>query len=271
MLRYYRRTLLLQHHAAISSSRHKAGLVVMEHILHFINEFHLVFPGLMKYIGCYFRPNNRFAGRVFGGSVRSINDSRKCSLDSFAYLHVSREGASGNLPDRWEMGKARAEDLTALRAHYEERSGGLLLQGLDLTEHAVSLEPTISGEYSRLGFKRARHLYSLKRKGVMRALLVANISDVGLNMSDLTNCLQAFVIDSEGLPPEVLFRALKGLVRHYDHDIVPVLLHPHSYADERSMRYAKTYDLAILDLEHFGSYLEFIKGLMTGPTKDRKT
>jgi hypothetical protein len=271
MLRYYRRTWLLQHHAAISSGRHKAGLVVMEHMLHFINEFHVVFPGLMKYIGCYFRPNNRFAERVFGGSVRSLDDSRKCSLDSFAYLHLGRDGDPGSLPERWELAKVRGEDLAALRAHYAEHSGGLLLQGLDLTERAISLEPEISREYSQLGFKRERHLYSLKRKGVVRAILAANVSDVGLNMSDLTNCLQAFVIDHEGLPPEVLFRALKGLVRHYSHDVVPVLVHPRSYADERSVRYAKTYDLGILDLDHFGPYLTYIKDLTGGPSKGKGT
>jgi hypothetical protein len=270
MLRYYRRTWLLQHHAAISSERHKAGLVVMDHILHFINEFHLVFPGLMKYIGCYFRPNNRFAERVFGGSVRSIDNSSQCSLDSFAYLHHPRTGAPGRLPDRWALEEARGKDLATLRKSYEEGSGGLLLQGLDLTEHAVSLEPAISGEYSLLGFKRERHLYSLKRKGVMKALLAANFSDVGLNMSDLTNCLQAFVIEPEELPPEVLFRALEALARRYDHDVVPLLIHPRSYADERSVAYDKSYDLGILDLEHFGSYLEFIKGLTAGTARGGK-
>jgi len=270
MLRYYRRTWLLQHHAAISSSRHKAGLVVMEHILHFINEFHLVFPGLMKYVGCYFRPNNRFAGRVFGGSVRSIANPGKCSLDSFAYLHFNGERPPGTLPHHWELEPTRREDMDVLKKCYEERSGGLLLHGLDLTENDMALEPAISGEYEQLGFKRERHLYSLKRKDVVNAVLVANVSDVGLNMSDLTNCIQAFVVDPEGLPPEVLFRAMDRLSHHYGSDVVPVLLHPRSYADERSIRYAKIYDLGILDLEHFGPYLTYIKDLTAGQSKRKR-
>jgi hypothetical protein len=89
-------------------------------------------------------------------------------------------------------------------------------------------------------------------------------------MSDLTNCVQAFVTDPEGLPPEVLQRALEQLASHYGNNTVPALIHPLSYADERSVRYGKRYDLALLDLEHFGFYLDFIKSLTSKESKRKE-
>jgi len=91
MFRYYHNTWLMHHHAAVKSSKHKAGLVVMEHILQYINECHTLPSAHMKYIACYFRPNNKFADRVFGGAARALNDQQKCSMDDFAYFHFAAE------------------------------------------------------------------------------------------------------------------------------------------------------------------------------------
>jgi hypothetical protein len=269
MFRYYQRTWLLHHHAAISSSKHKAGLVVMEHIMQYINEFHRVFPELMQYICCYYQPENRFANRVFGAAARTIDDRRKCSLDAFAYFHLQASASPDALPEGWVLEKLQEGDLRRLQRRYAEHSGGLMLESLDLVERPLNHEKRMSGEYRRLGFTRERRLYSLKKGGILHAVMAVNVSDVGLNMSDLTNCVQAFVIEPGQLPAEALLQALAVLARHYEHSPVPALIYPKEYADTRSIPYSKTYMMTVLDLDHVGAGLAFVDDLKAPSRKSR--
>ena len=105
MFRYYSSTWLMHHHAAIKSTKHKAGLVVMEHILQYINECHTLPSAKMKYIACYFRPNNRFANRVFGDAAKSLEDPRKCSIDDFAYFHFEPQTGQPSPSPPLDVGK----------------------------------------------------------------------------------------------------------------------------------------------------------------------
>ncbi len=269
MFRYYQRTWLLHHHAAISSSRHKAGLVVMEHIMQYVNEFHRVFPELMQYICCYYQPENRFANRVFGAAARTIDDRRKCSLDAFAYFHLQAGAPPDALPGGWALEKPQEGDLTRLQRRYAQHSGGLMLECLDLVNRPLKHEKRMSSEYRRLGFTRERRLYSLKKGGVLYAVMAVNVSDVGLNMSDLTNCVQAFVIEPGQLPAETLLQALAVLARHYEHSSVPALIYPKEYADIQSIPYSKTYMMTVLDLDHVGAGLAFVDDLKTPSKKAR--
>ena len=265
MFRWYPTTWLLHHHAALTSSHHKAGLVVMEHMLRYINEFHRLFPGLMRYIACYFRPSNRFAARTFGSAVQALKDPRICSRDSFASFHIDRRPASGNLPRGWSLALADAADRAALHLAYAGLSGGLMLHGLALREEDCVSDSSLSKEYARLGFQRDRQLFALHREGTCIAIIAANRSDLGLNLSDLTNGLQIFVLEPDVLPVRVLHGALAGLVHLYPPGTVPVLLYPRGYADAVGLAYDKAYDFSVLDIEHFGPYLQFMDSLISPP------
>jgi hypothetical protein len=141
MFRWYPTTWILHHHAALTSTRHKAGLVVMEQMLRYVNEFHRLFPRLMRYIACYYRPNNRFASKTFGDAGRSLGDPRRGSLDEFVYSHIQERPSPGELP---QVGRSEvAEDRAALREAYA-RGGGLMIEGLALREE-TSRRATLSG------------------------------------------------------------------------------------------------------------------------------
>lgn len=267
MFRWLPATWILHHHAALTSPRHKAGLVVMEQMLRYINEFHRLFPDLMRYIACYFRPNNRFASRAFGGAARALADPRRCSLDAFAYFHLAGAGAGdAPLPAGWTLAEAAFADREALRAAYARDSGGLMIEGLALREDDLAREPALSREYARLGFRRDRRLFALRRGAACVALIAANRSDLGLNLSDLTNGLQAFVVDPAPLSPPVLLAALRSLAGPYPPGAAAVLLHPLAWADANALAYDKAYELTVLDLEHIGPYLQFMDGLVS-PTR----
>lgn len=262
MFRWYPSTWILHHHAAITSPRHKAGLVVMEHMLRYIKEFHQIFPLLIRYIICYFRPNNRFAARAFGGAAHSMMDPRGCSLDAFAYFHLPAGVTPAALPRGWTLDEAGAGDRAALREIYALTSGGLMIEGLALREEDREAEAALSREFARLGFKRDRRLFALRRGTRCLALIAVNLSDTGLNLSDLTNGLQAFVLAPDELPGSVLLGALAALSAHYPSGRATVLLYPRAYADAHHIAYDKVYDLTVLDVEHLGPYLNFMEELI---------
>lgn len=262
MFRYYDQTWLLHHHAAVKSSQHKAGLVVMDHILQHINEVHNLASTRMRYIACYFRPNNRFAARVFGGAARALANPRKCSLDDFAYSHYQPRADQPGLPPGWLLAESSPEDFTDLQFSYRESSGGLLLEGLDLLLAGLVREREINEQYNRLGLRRERFFFSLRRPdGGLAALCVVNISDVGLNMSDLTNCVQLLVIDEREIGPELVGAVLDELAWYYEGGELSVLLYPLACAERQGIAHDKVYQLTVLDLNFISEYLKFMEGL----------
>ncbi len=266
MFRYYDRTWLLHHHAAIKSPHHKAGLVVMDLILQHINEVHHFSSNRMRYIACYFRPNNRFAARVFGGAARALANPRECSLDDFAYFHYRLNNDA--LPAGWSLRESDGEDLATLRYFYREVSGGLLLEGLALDAGGIEREGEINAEYLSCGLRRQRLFFSLFRAdGGLAALLVVNISDVGLNLSDLTNGVQIMVVDEREVSAELLYGALTLVAGYYEQPELSVLLFPLHCAESLQIPYDKVYQLTVLDLHYIGAYLEFMENLMGSPTR----
>lgn len=261
MFRYYQNTWLMHHHAALKSSKHKAGLVVMEHILQYINETHRISSAKMKYIACYFRPNNRFANRVFGGAARALEDQSKCSLDDFAYFHFPAGEDHGELAEEWALLPAQTEDLIILRQWYKHQSGGLMLHGLDLTPDAEKMDIITNREYEEADFKRYRKIYSLKYDDELMAMLIINNSDLGLNMSDLTNCIQVLVLEEKAVTLEILNSALKNFADRYEQEEIPVMVYPVTYAEAQSLIYDKIYSLTVLNLEFISPYLEFMQSL----------
>ena len=266
MFRYYKKTWILHHHAAVKSNKHKAGLVVMNHILQYIYEIHSLSSARTKYIGCYFRPENRFANRVFGGSARSLNDVKKSSLDEFAYFYLHPDVKSISSSNSMIFCESDIEDLEILKNWYAEISGGLLIQALDLDPEIFSMDESISKDYVKAGLKREKKIFSLKKDDDLLAILIVNISDFGLNMSDLTNCIQFFVLDENLISKYSYNFAIKNVVQYYDNKTVPILVYPKSSIEKLQLSSEKTYVLALLDLDYINQYLEYIHGI-TAPKK----
>jgi hypothetical protein len=215
----------------------------------------------MNYICCYFRPNNRFADRVFGGAAKSLRDPRKCSLDSFAYFHNKISTGEVSLPEKWNLTETSKNELESFRQHYNEIYGGLLIEGLDLNKTPDKNDKSINHAYRKLGFYRRRHFYSLKDAELLKAILVINRSEAGLNMSDLTNCIQFFVLDPENITEKIISTAINFLSEYYDQNDIPILIFPSSFAGEKNISYEKTYKLTVLNLEYISPYLEFMESL----------
>ena len=257
MLRFCENTWLIHHHAANTSASNKAGLAVLNQIGHFVNDSYYLYSMHLGFLILYFRPENRFPNRVFGGAARYIKDPKGCSLDPFAYLHYQKRLQHGsNLPKPWKITDAQSEDLLELGSLYEHLSGGLMIQALDL-EPGMHDCDELSKEYEQFGFRRERNLYSLKKDGSLKAVVIENISDIGFNMSDLTNCIKGIVLDEDDLTKDILYLTLSILSDKFDQDKITILLYPVTYARNQCVSYEKVYDLWVLNLQYLDHWFKF--------------
>jgi len=262
MVRFYENTWLVHHHAANKAAHKKAGLAVLEQVGRSINDSHSLSSTRMNFVACYYRSENRFPRRVFGRIAEQINDPKGCSVDAFAYLHYRRGSIeSWDLSGPWSLNKTQPEDLLELDNFYRHVSGGLLIHALDLEPEMLDCHE-IDAEYEKVGFRKEKHLFSLKKDGVLKAVFIVNVSDIGLNMSDLTNCIHTIVVDSDDFPRGTLFMIYSLLSKYYEAEYIPILIYPLSYAESNQIQYDKVYNLWILNMQYTDSYFKYIDRIM---------
>jgi hypothetical protein len=262
MIRFYRNTWLIQHHASRKSNSYKPGLLVLNQVSRYVKDVHNLYSAHLHFVCCYFRPDNRFPSRVFGGVAKYIDDPKGCSVDKFAYFHFRHPQSSvkWDLSGPWTMSKTQHDDLCELESFYRYVSGGLMINAMDLEPGMIDTGE-LSAEYRKLAFKRERHLFSLKKDGDLKAIAIVNTSDIGLNMSDLTNCLKVIVMDDE-LPRNTLHMIMSLLSVKFEQNEIPVLLYPVSYAEKQSIHFEREYSFWILNLDYHDKYFKACEKLI---------
>ena len=258
MVRAYERAWMIHHHAAKVMENKRTGFMVLKQIMHYLNDMHRLPSACMDYTICYFRPENKFPDRVFGGFARELNNPRGCSLDLFAYLPYTSLSLGNKLPEGWSLCESSERDLWEFEHFYMRDSGGLLLDAMGL-RHTSLKQSTLEERYREMGLIRTWRTYSLKYNGKPCALLVVNHSDLGFNLSELLNGIKVLVSNSKGLPWSVLSTAISRLAGEYQMERVPVLFYPLSYVQENEIPFEKHYQMWILNVQHGNEYLEYMQ------------
>jgi hypothetical protein len=267
ILRFYANSWIIHHHAASRSGYGLAGVGVLDEVGRYTNDFHLHPAAHMDYLMCYYRPENRFPSRVFGNVAKDLADPKGSSLDEFAYMRLP-ESDGEEAVEAFQLYPARREDLAELARRYEAVSGGLMLDALDLRA-ASEEDEELSAEYRRQGLKRERCVYSLKSGGRLLATLLVTVSDLGLNLSSLTSCVHAIVVEPELLSPGALLAALRSLRSHYRDEDPPVLVFPADYLERSSVPFDKRYVLWILDTSRSDAYFKSVSSTFRRSCRDR--
>jgi hypothetical protein len=262
MIRFYRNSWLIHHHAARKMATGKGGLVVLSQISRYVNEAHRLYSSHLDFVFGFFRPENRFPRRYFGGAAKHINNPKACSIDPFAYFHFRK-----SFDSQWDiaapLGISRTtdEDLDELNRFLEYASGGLMAAALNL-EPGCDNDEDLAKEYESLGLKKERHLFSLRIKNSLKAIVIVNVSDIGLNMSEINNSIKIFVVDPEGINKEILYFFLSMMCVKLCIESVPVLVYPQSFAKDCGIPFEKTYNLWILNMLNLDEYFDFCKRIL---------
>jgi len=265
VVRFYQNAWLIHHHAARKSVSIKAGLAVLDQVSNYLNELESFAFAHLRYVYCYYRPDNKFPSRVFGGFAREHNDQSSCSLDLFAYSHHKGKQEEGHLPEPWQFGKSSQFDIAELGRFYRHVSGGVMMEAFDLLPGTAEGDD-LTQQYRGLGFRKEKFLYSLRKMGSLKAFFLANCTDAGFNMAELTNCVTLIVLDEE-VPPDLLRICLDRVSRHYEGEDVPVLSYPLSYLEKCALPYDKVYLLWVLDMRFSDEYFQYCEGLFRSVKK----
>ncbi|MBW1704735.1 MAG: PilZ domain-containing protein [Deltaproteobacteria bacterium] len=258
MVRAYDKAWMIHHHAALIMEHKRAGFIVLKQIMHYLNDMHRLPSAKIDYVMSYFRPENKFPDRVFGGFARTLDNPKGCSVDTFAYLPYTSLSLGARLPDEWNLRECSALDLWELNRFYNHSSGGLLLDAMALGNDDSGDEP-LEKVYDRLGFLRKQKAYSLTSGGKLKAVLIVNQSDLGFNLSELLNSIKILVTDPEVLPWNVLSIAISRLTGVYHMGKVPVLFYPFDYVKVENVPYEKQYQAWVLNVRYGNEYMEYMQ------------
>lgn len=263
MLRSYEKAWMMHHHAARITSR-RMGIGILKLMVNYVNGiYRLPTPG-MRYVMCYFRPDNHFPEMVYGKFARDHNDPRGCSLDLFAYL-TFKITAPQTLPGGWVVRRSTSDDIREFDEFYRTASGGSPSEGGGLLVDAFGLrEPganhAVIERYHALGFERNICLYSLLNEDGLKAVFIANQADLGMNLSELLNSVKVVVLDREGVDWETISAAINQFAGAHDLNTIPVMVYPFEYARENNIPYEKQYYLWTLDLHRSANpYLQYLE------------
>jgi hypothetical protein len=258
MIRAYERTWLIQHHASLSLDKKLAGFIVLRHIMLFANGMYQLSSAQMDYSICYFRPENKFPDRVFGGFARDFNNRKACSLDLFAYMTLPVTPIENELPHEWILRESTAFDLWEIEQFYKHHSGGLLLDILHLGTSNLGNE-SLEKVFKNIGLLRKCRSYSLTHLDHLKAVFIVDQSDLAINMSNLLNCIKVLTTDPSGLPQELLSIAVSILGGVYNLDKATILLYPASSFETTGISCEKRYQLWILNMRYMNQFMDYVQ------------
>lgn len=258
MLRAYEKCWLLHHHIAKVMDNKPVGFLLLKQMMHYFMDMHRLPSLKTDYIMACFRPENKFPNRIFGGYHQLAADSKKCSMDLFAYVESEKLYLFQHLPKEWQLKKSSAEDIAVLRDYYEQQSGGLLLDAIGMqTNHTA--HNGIEKEYKQIGLLRRLKFYTLYRYDTPCASIIVDQSNPGLNLADLLNSVKVIIMQPAFLSWTILSMAVNKLIRKHQISHPPVLIYPFDYVIVNGISYKKRYQLWLFHAAYVRQFVDFLQ------------
>jgi hypothetical protein len=259
MLRVYENAWMIHHYAADPEFRYKkVGLTLLYQLHRYINDTLNCSQLRMKYFICYFQSANKFSNLIFGGAAKKIKNRSAVSQDGLAFFYYPPYLRSEVLPDPWVIEKAEPEDMEKLAEFYQDYSGGLLLEALDLKPSLVGVD-TLGPFYARAGLYREREVLALRKNKNLSLVLSITRTNMGLNLSELTNSVTMLILDDQPLPFDVFLKVLSWLGSHYPIQQMPIMVLPADYLQNNNFPYDRMYNLWVLNSKMADLYAQYVQ------------
>ena len=274
MVKTYEDSWIIHHMAAIPMRGVRTGLKILNHFVNYMDCLYRlpVKSKTMRYNFCYYRPENKFSDYYFGGVYRTLKQREVCSMDLFGYMPMSVESKISTLPDGWNIEAFSHDDLILMRNYYDGLGGGMMLDAYALEcrasenellgktscAQASNNQNNIMHMYNKIGLKRESKVFSIKQDGRIKAALIVDISDLGINMSELLNSIKVIVIDNT-LPWSILQKVVSNVGKVYESEKIWVLIFPFNYLEQQSVECKKRYYFWVLNTNLVGNGMDIIK------------
>ncbi len=232
--------------------------MVLKQIMHYLNDMNRFPSTNIDHVMCYFRPENKFPRVVFGGFAKTFKNPKACSMDLFSYLSYPGLSVGTKLPQGWELKECTTYDYWELAQFYNCRSGGLMMDALFSDRMEPQCRP-LEEMYNKSGFFRKWETYALSHQGELYAVFIVNQSNLGLNLSELTNGIKVIVTKPESLSWDILSIGVAQLTGTFKMGKVPILIYPFDYVQAQHIPYDKKYQLWILDVNYGSDYINYVQ------------
>jgi hypothetical protein len=224
----------------------------------FLNGLHQLPSGHMDYVMCYYRPENKFPDRAFGGFARELANPQRCSMDLVTYVnHKATPGLDWG-SEGWSLHESLPIELWELDHYYRYHSGGMFMNAIDLGKKSQGMN-ALEEEFKVLGFLRRWQTFSLTYKDRLAAVFVVNQSDIGINLSELLNGITVFIVNKNLSTWDIIKVALSKLSIFYPVDKVPLLVYPPDALEPEPSSNLKIYQLWITDMRYVTLFFEYMQ------------
>ncbi|MFH0976129.1 MAG: hypothetical protein V1874_10145 [Spirochaetota bacterium] len=258
IIRAYQRSWLVQHLAAISTENtNKTGIHILDHVLNYLDIMFILPAFKIDYLMFFYQPDNRFSEHFFGGVYKEANNPGRVTLDTFAYLSCAMHSNTESLYKGFIIEEINSEDYETLDNFYQEQSGGGLLVKSLRPDMDFNEEP-LEKIYKKIQLTRSCNVYSLKEHNELKAVFIIDRSDIGINMSELLNCIKIIIVDMD-LPWENLNNAINVLGRMYYYNNISVMVYPVEYLNLNYIVTDRYYNLWIIDTKYGHEYIDYLK------------
>ena len=112
-----------------------------------------------------------------------------------------------------------------------------------------------------MGLRRERLIYSLKKDSDLKAIIIANISEIGLDITDLTNCIKFVTLEPESISNDIFYSTVANISENYEQKETTVLVNPVVFADNNSIPCEKRYNLWIMNAGYSESFVQYIQDI----------
>jgi hypothetical protein len=207
-LRAYRNTWMSQHLAASAGGR--GGRLLNFGLAEYFGQ-----NVDLEYFKIFYRPENRWPARVFGGFARNVSNRQVSDLRVFGYFTLPTEPEVIPAAPGIEVVEAATSDFACVERHFvASERGGLILRADDLTRSALGLVE-LNEEYRKLGLERHRRVLLAIDRGTLAGFALAEISSPGLNLSELLSAFSIHLLGETERTQEVKHALLRSLLKLY--------------------------------------------------------
>ncbi len=142
----------------------------------------------------WFRPNNRYAFRVFG-SIHDHLGEENSSIQPFHYLHIPQNAIQEIKTDKFRIEEVFQIDHE-LNGFIAQHSSEVFIKGEELDNADLTLKE-LNGYYEEVGLGRTRKILKFRncKNDQIVGCVIANRAPLGLNFSFLGNRAYYFIDD----------------------------------------------------------------------------
>jgi hypothetical protein len=205
MLRSHERTIMVQHLAALPHSG--SGLEASASVTLAL-AYYAQLREDYQWAKIFYRPNNPWPARVFGGFARQLKDTRTSDFRVFHYLSAPTSSVAQAYVDRLPVRAADESDWPRIEEWFVSRGRMVETMANDLQASRASLA-SVSERFRAAGLERRREALVADRDGCVLGFALLEISSLGLNFSELTNAFSVHLFEEDAAVHRALVMTAK--------------------------------------------------------------